>query len=174
MKAVKMLIGVAVCLAVVGMAYAAVVVDDEGVGFVGKGDVQSLFGWNNAELQANAGAVDFWFSTSGQWEWECEWWTGPDHNRKRHTTDHSLVALLDTSIAFDARANKKGQITGFNLNGFDPDWTASSGTVPGTCDASKSLVADSLKMISEGDEGTLWVEWSGTRFALPMPIDQGE
>src|SRR5262245_5475316 len=30
-----------------------------GVGFVGKGDVQSAFGWKNADLQANASAVKF-------------------------------------------------------------------------------------------------------------------
>src|ERR671918_1859956 len=31
----------------------------DGTGFVGKGDVQLIFGWNNKALQDNAGSVEF-------------------------------------------------------------------------------------------------------------------
>ena len=45
---------------VAGLAYAAVTFDPTtGQGFVGKGDVQYTFDWNNAQLQANADDVGF-------------------------------------------------------------------------------------------------------------------
>lgn len=45
---------------VVASALAAVTFDaSTGTGFVGKGDVQLAFGWNNKQLQANAAGVTF-------------------------------------------------------------------------------------------------------------------
>jgi hypothetical protein len=46
-------------LAVPSVASASVAVDSGGYGFVGKGDVQVAFGWNNAALQKNASGVSF-------------------------------------------------------------------------------------------------------------------
>jgi hypothetical protein len=40
-------------------ANAAVSYDNARVGNVDRGDVQALFGWNDAEMQANAAAVTF-------------------------------------------------------------------------------------------------------------------
>src|SRR5688572_19435502 len=40
-------------------AHASVTMDDTGHGFVGKGDVQTALGYNNAQLQANAGTLTF-------------------------------------------------------------------------------------------------------------------
>jgi hypothetical protein len=168
-------LGLAACVAAGAVAYAAVIVDDEGVGFVGKGDVQTALGWNNAQLQANAGSLKFWFTTSGIASWGCEWWTGPEHNRVYHSnTQFATLAEVSASIGYDARANKKGQITGFNLNGF----TTTDGTAPGTCTGGpgegKQLVEGSL-LVTSSDEGTLWVQvGNDDRVALPMPIDQGE
>lgn len=34
-------------------------INGDGTGFVGKGDVQSVYGWNDADMQANAGSVTF-------------------------------------------------------------------------------------------------------------------
>ena len=49
----------ALALAVAGPASASVAVDNGGYGFVGKGDVQSAFGWANKQLQDNATGVKF-------------------------------------------------------------------------------------------------------------------
>ena len=60
-KAALTLAGTAVvALGSAGVASAAVTFDsDTGVGFVGKGDVQLAFGWNNTQLQKNAPGVAF-------------------------------------------------------------------------------------------------------------------
>jgi hypothetical protein len=45
--------GFLLCLATAGAAFAAITFNpDDGTGFVGKGDVQEAFGWNNHALQA--------------------------------------------------------------------------------------------------------------------------
>jgi hypothetical protein len=43
-----------------------------GTGFVGKGDVQSAFGWNNQQLQANAAGVSFTYIVEGTLSQTCE------------------------------------------------------------------------------------------------------
>jgi hypothetical protein len=51
-----------VALAIPVAASASVTVNSNGTGFVGKGNVQTAFGWNNAALQANASGTTFSFS----------------------------------------------------------------------------------------------------------------
>jgi hypothetical protein len=57
----KIILSVAMlgALAVPTVASASVAVDSSGNGFVGKGDVQVAFGWNNKQLQDNAKNVTF-------------------------------------------------------------------------------------------------------------------
>lgn len=58
-------------------AYAAVTFDEEtGTGFVGKGDVQEAFGWNNAQLQQSAGDVEFVVKSTAEYDFDCAWYTG--------------------------------------------------------------------------------------------------
>lgn len=154
------------------VATAAVVLDENGTGFIGKGDIQSIFGWNNAQLQANAGQIRFVFTTSASASWECEWWTGPDHNRKYHSITVSSEQDVDAAIAYDARANKKGQVTGFNLLGFSSANETTDGGAVGECDGNKTLVPDSVVLNGVTDEGTLWVVFEGTRVAVPLGLDQ--
>jgi hypothetical protein len=55
-----------------GAVFAAVTFDPEtGTGFVGKGDVQTAFGWNNKQLQDNAGLVQFRATTTSETTWTC-------------------------------------------------------------------------------------------------------
>jgi len=49
----------ALTLALAGPASASVTVSSSGTGFVGKGDVQTAMGWNNAQLQKSAEALTF-------------------------------------------------------------------------------------------------------------------
>lgn len=171
-KLMKGALALAACLAVGTAAYAVVVIDEDGYGFVGKGDIQDLFGWNDATLQANASALSFVFTSSEATSWDCEWYTGPDRNRTRHTVERSTVQDVSTSIAYDARKNKNGKITGFNLNGFGAPTVSGGGTV-GACEAEKTFVEGSLAT-TVTDEGTLYVKYGDELIPLPIPVDQAE
>jgi len=98
-------------------ANAAVHVDEEGIGFVGKGDIQSLFNWNNSMLQENAHLVRFKFSGAGTVSWTCE---GVNANGVTIRSDRRYENIgASTYIAYDARRNRTGQITGFFLVGLE-------------------------------------------------------
>ena len=51
MRKIIMIAAGAMALAIPAAASASVTVNDAGVGFVGKGDVQSALGWNNGQVQ---------------------------------------------------------------------------------------------------------------------------
>lgn len=96
-------------------AHAAVVYDENGVGFVGKGDVQTIYDWNNTMLQDNAHLVRFRMLVSGSATWTC---TGVNPAGRTVTQTHSAQSeSVDAAVSFDARKNRVGQITGFVLNG---------------------------------------------------------
>ena len=58
-------------------AFAAVTFDPAtGTGFVGKGDVQTAMGWNNAELQKNAENLKFTYVTETTYAVAVTWTTG--------------------------------------------------------------------------------------------------
>jgi len=122
----KLVIGALVAsLTLAGAAIAAVTFDPAtGTGFVGKGDVQLVFGWNNAQLQANAGSVQFRALTTEVTEvsWECTNENNENIQERARTTTTSIEGLV-SSIA-----RVKNQITGFNLTGYSGTPTQSSTT----------------------------------------------
>lgn len=87
-----------------------------GEGFVGKGDVQTAFGWNNKQLQDNASGVDFEATTVTEQEstWTCDRDAGPQAQERHNTTTTTTQGVV-TKIHRD---NKK-QITGFILDGYE-------------------------------------------------------
>jgi hypothetical protein len=95
-----------------------------GTGFVGKGDVQLIYGWNNAQLQANAGSVNFRASTTEVTEvsWICTNANNENTQERARTTTTSTQGLVDDI------ARVKNQITGFNLRGYIGTPTESSTT----------------------------------------------
>ena len=95
-----------------------------GVGFVGKGAVQSTFGWNNAELQANAAGISFSFEGNAVYEQSCVHLTGSEHKVVQKTFKKTLD--LSSAVDFMARRNPQAKITGFNLTGI----TATTATAP--------------------------------------------
>lgn len=142
-----------VALGVAGAAHASVTFDPAtGTGFVGKGDVQVPFGWNDAKLQTNAPHVTFTYEKHSTEEYEavCVWYIertdvwfegqGPD--KIKHTEvvqvrhDQDKHAKVDAKVSFDpksaSRMNPNGKVTGFNLLGFDQASTVteSTGSVP--------------------------------------------
>jgi hypothetical protein len=87
------IIGLALAGAIVTSAavMAAVVFNPAtGEGFVGKGDVQSAFGWNNARLQSNAGGVTFTFGAEVEQSVVCQHETG-SQTLTRHGTRSGSV-----------------------------------------------------------------------------------
>lgn len=97
-------------------AGAAVTFDEStGTGFVGKGDVQLAFGWNNAALNANANGVDFEATTVTEQKttWTCDRDAGPQTQERRNTTETTTQGVV-TKIHRD----NKRQITGFILDGY--------------------------------------------------------
>jgi hypothetical protein len=102
-------------------AFAAVTFDPAtGTGFVGKGDVQLVYEWNNKALQDNADSVKFRASSEVVTEvsWVCTKDNGNTNERARTTT--TTIEGVVSSVA-----RERNQITGFILNGY-------SGTVEET------------------------------------------
>jgi hypothetical protein len=98
-----------------------------GTGFVGKGDVQQVLGWNNAELQKQAGNLVFTYETVESYEITVEWTTGEGKKgQKTHTTDHKRTSEITSSL--DSTARKANQFTGFFLNGVKEQTV--SGAIP--------------------------------------------
>lgn len=99
-------------------AIAAVTFDPvTGTGFVGKGDVQLAFGWNNAALQRNASGVTFTYSAEEEYKYDCTFTVivGRDRTAEPRTQNRGKETSVNASVAYDARI--RNQITGFNLNG---------------------------------------------------------
>lgn len=106
---------VAFAAAAVFAASAAVMADvivyPDGSAFVGKGDVQSAFGWNNAQLQANASGVTFSAELSQTFTQECFETGGPP------TTVYGYrngVSTLNATVSHSPRVHH--QIDGFWLD----------------------------------------------------------
>jgi hypothetical protein len=164
----KSFVAAAAALAVVSTAAVASVTFDSstGTGFVGKGDVQLAFGWNNAAAQKNATAVSFGYDAVDKYDVECYWETTTGNGR---VVVHDITVPRHTSVssAVTYEARKTGQYTGYNLNGFGA--TTTNGTVPvvgGTCPG-QSNVATIIDVTQTGSTGGLSVTYNGVTVALP-------
>jgi hypothetical protein len=116
-----------------GIALAIVTFDPvTGTGFVGKGDVQEVFGWNNKDLQNNANSVQFRLLEKEVTEttWTCDRDAGPQTQERARTT------TTDTQGVVSSVARERNQITGFNLIGYEGTPTTTStteGPAVGSC-----------------------------------------
>jgi hypothetical protein len=160
-----------------GVSPAAVTYDPAtGAGFVGKGDVQLAFGWNNKQLQANAGGVAFELRSSTKYETECE----KDGVKGTMFMDRQKVRQIKASLDGDPRQVKgQNQFTGFNLLGFLPDETVE--TPPTAGEICGGLPWVPSPTYAEGSEvpqypvtatvlsGGLYAVHGGTRKLLPEP-----
>ena len=101
-------------------AFAAVTFDPAtGLGFVGKGDVQTLLGLSNSQMQAVHTDVTFRYDATEAYTVTVEFDTGnPDQPRslKHHVITKEKSSTVSASIAASSR--KTGQWTGWNLTGF--------------------------------------------------------
>jgi hypothetical protein len=118
-------------VAFAGPASASVTVNADGTGFVGKGDVQTAFGWNNAKLQteALAGHLSFTSVSTETWEWDETWDTGiGTRGFKHHEVTKSTVNSINAVLNYSNRQHS--QVDGIFLEGFNGAPTVSGDYVP--------------------------------------------
>jgi hypothetical protein len=113
----------AVLVLVVSAVSAAVTFDAAtGEGFVGKGDVQLVYGWNNKALQDNADLVQFRANSVEVTEvsWICTNENNNNIQERERTTTTTIAGVLSST------ARERNQITGFLLMGYSGTPTQSS------------------------------------------------
>jgi hypothetical protein len=98
-------------LAIPTAAIASVAVDASGNGSVGKGDVQTVLGWNNAAFDANAGSVEFTQKSvfSAHYALVC--------NGTEYVDDTTATTTKPVTATAIKNAGNGRQITGWNLTG---------------------------------------------------------
>lgn len=157
-------------VAATSAAYAAVTFDaSTGTGFVGKGDVQLAFGWNNAALQKNASAVTFGYEAKDTYDAECYWET---------TTGKGTIIVHDINVPKHVDVNStvngdprqlKGQtqFTGYILKGFGS--VTPTGTAPlvgDACPGGNPGTVINVTLVSS--TGYLSAIYNGVTVALPI------
>jgi hypothetical protein len=164
-KVIGGIVASALVLTVVGTAVAAWTFNaTTGTGFVGKGDVQLVYGWNNKQLQDNAADVKFQAtSTVGTYvQWTCT--KDNDNTQVRRETTRTETEGVLSSIG-----RLKNQITGFNLLGYDGSPTIGDPQVGGpqlnSCPNSWELtipagdpqpITDGATVLEVSTNGTDW------------------
>ena len=121
----KFIIAVAslLALAIPAAGIASVAVDN-GVGTVGKGDVQSALGWNNAAFDKGAGSLKFTVGAEkviADYKMSCY---GSDAIGHRIISQPGTATVAATAVL---NAGNGKQITGFNLTGQTSGFTATGG-----------------------------------------------
>lgn len=104
-------------------------------GFVGKGDVQTAFGWTNAQAQnpANLAGLAFTYVTTDTYEVTNAWASGNADNPvslNAHQVTVTTIVGVNGIVAYESRQIKgQKQVTGFYLCGFKGD-PVITGTLP--------------------------------------------
>ena len=90
-----------------------------GLGFVGKGDVQYTFGWNNAQLQSNAASVMFQVNSVeiSESSWTCHKFAGQGGTNEI-IQERSRTTTTSTQGVIAHAVRERNQITGFYLTGY--------------------------------------------------------
>ena len=141
-----------------------------GTGFVGKGDVQDVFGWNDAGLQANATGVTFTYGYSSVYQAVCTFTTGEGtRGEKTHNVPHSEEMNVSSAVNVSLRRNPQSKVTGFNLTGFGETFSE-SGEVPvvgAPCPGNPGHggVWTSVQLLP-GGEGGLYVNYGDLKILL--------
>lgn len=142
-----------------------------GTGFVGKGDVQDAFGWNDHDLQANHAGVSFALSaeSTSTTNWSCH----NSKNQKSQDRTHVVVASTTGDLLHKARTNPQDKVTGFMLTGLAEGSSTVSeedGPKVGSCPSGNSpwrFVEGSLVTTVTGGESALTASFAGQVQTLP-------
>jgi hypothetical protein len=117
MKLNKILAGVAFAAAA-ATAFAAVTFDPvTGTGFVGKGDVQLAFGWNNKQLQNNATGVTFAYENVTKYSATC--FAENSAGKPIEKPVKTKMKIAGDPNGDPRQVKGQNQFTGFILSGFD-------------------------------------------------------
>lgn len=139
-----------------GAANASVTLNDDGTGFVGKGDVQNVLGLSNAGIQSKNFKAEFTKQTviEQSFDWTCvKYVLDKDGNVKKEIRqERANVTKSDETAVVSNEARLKNQITGFNLTGFGQTTTTTEveGPAVGTCPDENPNPAEP-KFVREGD-----------------------
>jgi hypothetical protein len=104
-----------------------------GIGWVGKGDVQTPFGWRDQTMQQNHAGVTFDFVMSESYEAVCVFVTGEGTRGERtHRVDHKVkVAVSGVADDLDRiQKTKTAKFTGWFLKGYLAGSAQVTGEVP--------------------------------------------
>jgi hypothetical protein len=161
----------ALALTTAGSASAYDLDPETGVGFVGKGEVQTAFDWNNQQLQRNADSVSFEYEAVVVTEvsWICTNSSNENTQERERTTTASVSGVVESV------ARTRNQVTGFILGGYEGDPVVGSPTTDGpplnSCPGGPwtlTTPAGAPEVVSE--EGGLYVLFDGARELLPAPV----
>jgi hypothetical protein len=135
-----------------------------GTGFVGKGDVQLALGWNNKQLQDNAGSVQFQAVSEvvTGYSWECQ----NNNNQKINERNQTTTITIEGVVSHILR--ERNQITGFILDGYSEktELIVKDGPELNTCQNQWTLIEDSLVSDDPVIEGGLQVGFEDTWYDL--------
>ena len=160
-------------LALATAAAASVTFDpNTGTGFVGKGDVQAAFGWNNAAAQANISGLTFSFERDVSFDVTCEWDTivsvkGGGTGVRHNFTTTPETSAVSASTQFAARKNN--QIDGILLTGLASSGDSGAPVVGGPCVGGDGVTPGTITNVTPlGDSGpgTLFVMFNGNKQPL--------
>jgi hypothetical protein len=134
-------------VAFAGPASASVSIDPvTGAGFVGKGDIQTVLGLNNAQMQATLVSCTMKSTTTQSFDWTCVKTVVTGNGILKETQqERASVTTTDVTAVVNNAARIKNQITGDKLTGFGATTTTSvvDGPTPRSCaDASSGFVLD--------------------------------
>jgi hypothetical protein len=162
MKRFGAVLGMAAVAVIVSAAYAEVIFNPEtGAGFVGKGDVQLVFGWNNKALQDNAENVQFQAMSGmvSETTWTCKRDAGEQTQERTRTTTTSLQGVVSHT------ERVRNQITGFILAGYNGDPVTSEetdGPAIGSCPNFWSVIEGPDTEVLGSSGGGLQVSVNGS------------
>jgi hypothetical protein len=97
-----------------------------GTGWVGKGDVQTAFGWNNAAMQQRHTQITFEYDATTQYSWVCEWTTN-EGKKGEQTHTQNLTRTVGVAGVIGNSDRRTGQWTGWFLTGFASGGAGSDG-----------------------------------------------
>jgi hypothetical protein len=169
----RALLGTVLVIAMATPSLAMIEFDPEtGTGFIGKGDVQSAFDWNNAALQRNVSEITFTYNAVNVYNVIVKWETttgGKDPKTITHSNVHEINVTVNGGIQHEERVHK--QVDGFVLKGFTGE-TESIGSIPavgdvfnpnnGTAGAKKYITA--VELVSS--TGGMYVNFDGSSVLL--------
>jgi hypothetical protein len=147
-----------------------------GNGFVGKGDVQDAFLWNNQQLQTNAPGLEFEVINTRNWTATCidsdgQFQTENGKFKKLQNTTYSINSKPSSGakVNSDPRLNPQNMVTGFTLNGYRGTHFSTGEAPPtvGSACSKGNIVGTWTSVVSSGTT-ELTVNYSGIKRLLAV------